>query len=188
MIKKQIIISVIYLLLTAFTFNAGIDTIALLDLKGNTVKLNQLSKYKATALFFLSPECPLCQSYTLTINNLQKKYNDKSINFIGIVPTKNYSVNDINEYKRSYKSTLTILRDIDNKLVDKIGATITPEVFLVNDKGVVLYSGRIDNWAIELGRKRTVITQFDLINAIDLVLKNQPIKVKKTKAIGCFIE
>ena len=58
MIKKQIIISVIYLLLTAFTFNAGIDTIALLDLKGNTVKLNQLSKYKATALFFLSPECP----------------------------------------------------------------------------------------------------------------------------------
>jgi thiol-disulfide isomerase/thioredoxin len=187
-IKKQIIFFISCFILFGFTAQNGIQNVPLLDLKGNTFKLNQLHKYKATAIFFMSPECPLCQNYTLTINQLIKKYNGKAIDFIGVVPTKDFLVADILKYKRSYKSNLNLVRDSENKLVKKLGATITPEVFLVDSKGVILYSGRIDNWAYELGKKRTVITAHDLVDAIESVLNNKPVKIKKTKAVGCFIE
>jgi thiol-disulfide isomerase/thioredoxin len=187
-IKKQIIFFISFFMLFGFTAQNGIQNIPLLDLKGNIVKLNQIHKYKATAIYFISPECPLCQSYTLTINQLIKKYNGKAIDFIGVVPTKNFSMSDILNYKRIYKSNLNLVCDTGNKLVKKIGATITPEVFLVDSKGVTIYSGRIDNWAYELGKKRTVITAHDLVDAIESVLNNKPVKIKKTKAVGCFIE
>jgi hypothetical protein len=117
-----------------------------------------------------------------------QKYSAKSIQFIGVVPTNDFSVADIVDYKRQYKSNLNLVRDTKSQLVKKIQATITPEVFLFDAKGSVLYSGRIDNWAYELGRKRTVITEHDLKDALESVVNNKPIKVKKTKAVGCFIE
>lgn len=177
-----------FLLLSGFTAQNSIQQIPLLDLKGHTFYLNNLHKYKATVIVFMSPECPLCQSYTLTINQFIQKYANKSVQFIGVVPTNDFSVNDIVDYKRKYKSNLTLMRDTKSQLVKKIRATITPEVFLLDTKGSVLYSGRIDNWAYELGRKRTVITEHDLKNALEAVVNNKPIKVKKTKAVGCFIE
>ena len=176
------------LLLSGFTAQNSIQQIPLLDLKGKTFYLNNIHKYKATVIVFMSPDCPLCQSYTLTINQLMQKYSSKSIQFIGVVPTNNFSVADIVDYKRQYKSNLNLVRDAKCQLVKKIKATITPEVFLLDAQGGVLYSGRIDNWAYELGRKRTVITEHDLKDVLESVVNNKSIKVKKTKAIGCFIE
>lgn len=188
MIKRIIFVWVSCLLFWGFTAQNSIQQIPLLDLKGQTFYLNNLHKNKATVVVFMSPECPLCQSYTLTINQLMQKYASKSIQFIGVVPTNDFSVKDIVDYKRQYKSNLNLVRDTKNQLVKKMQATITPEVFLINDKGSVLYSGRIDNWAYELGRKRTVITEHNLKDALESIVNNKPIKVKKTKAVGCFIE
>jgi hypothetical protein len=52
----------------------------------------------------------------------------------------------------------------------------------------VIYQGRIDNWAYELGKKRKVITEYNLKDALTSVLLNKPISVSKTKAVGCYIE
>ena len=46
----------------------------------------------------------------------------------------------------------------------------------------------MDNWLGELGRRRQVITEFYLKDAIESYLNEEEIKIKKTKAIGCFIE
>jgi thiol-disulfide isomerase/thioredoxin len=171
-----------------FTAQNSIPNIPLFDLKGNIFRINQLHKYKATVIFFLSPECPLCQSYTLTINQLIKKYNGKPIQFIGVIASKDFSVDDILSYKRNYKLNLNLVRDAKSLLAKKLGATITPEVFVLGPTGVIRYSGRIDNWAYDLGKKRTLITEHNLIDAIDSVICNKSVKIKKAKAVGCFIE
>jgi len=188
MIKKQTIILMTCFMFLGFTAQNSVSNIPLLDLKGNIFRINQLHKYKATVIFFLSPECPLCQSYTLTINQLIKKYNGKPIHFIGVIASEDFSVDDILNYKRSYKLNLNLVRDTKSLLAKKLGATITPEVFLLGATGLISYSGRIDNWAYDLGKKRTLITEHNLIDALEAVLQNKSVKIKKTKAVGCFIE
>lgn len=165
-----------------------INTISLLDLKGASVSLHKYVGKSATVFIFISPECPLCQSYTLTINKLLTSYQNDSIRFIGIVPGMDFSAEEIVAFKRKYKTDLLLLRDPLNKLTHALKATITPEVFMVNQQQQVIYQGRIDNWAYEVGRKRTVITEHDLRDAIEAFKRHQPINKRKTKAIGCFIE
>ena len=165
-----------------------INTISLLDLKGASVSLHKYVGKSATVFIFISPECPLCQSYTLTLNKLLATYQNDSIRFIGIVPGTDFSAEQVVAFQRKYKTNLLLLRDPLNKLTHLLKASITPEVFMVTKQQQVIYQGRIDNWAYEVGRKRTVITEHDLRDAIEAFKQYQPIKKPKTKAIGCFIE
>jgi thiol-disulfide isomerase/thioredoxin len=97
---------------------------------------------KQTAVYvFISPECPLCQNYTKTLNAFHQTYASKQIALVAIVPGK-----------------------------------------------ALVYAGRIDNWAYAPGRKRTIITEHDLRNALNAYVAGKPVPVSKTKAVGCFIE
>jgi thiol-disulfide isomerase/thioredoxin len=158
------------------------------DVNGNAHSDESLRKGKTTVYFFISPECPLCQSYSLTMRTLHTQYAAKGIEFVGIVPGNDFDEMDIVTYKNKYKIPFKMWRDSKMELTSKYNATITPEAIVVDAKGKALYQGRIDNWAYELGKKRKVITEHDLINALDLILANKPVKVSKTKAIGCYIE
>lgn len=185
---RKISLAVILFLTLSFQKPQPISSIPLTTLKNQTTTFPFSANAKATVIYFLSPECPLCQSYTLTINNLATAYKSKGIAFIGIVPGKEHSLSTILNYKRSYKLNLTILVDEQLKLTKQLGATITPEVIVLSTQKQILYKGRIDNWAYELGRKRKVITDHNLKDAIEAILHHQPIKTTQTKAVGCFIE
>src|SRR5437870_1959978 len=74
------------------------------------------------------------------------------------------------------------------RLTDFLGAGTTPEAVVVDGSGHTVYSGAIDNRAADLGQRRIVITEHYLADALDSVVKGQPVKVKKTNAVGCFIE
>lgn len=156
--------------------------------KGERITDDELIQKGTTVLYFLSPECPLCQSYSLTINELWKKYADKGIQMVGIIPGTEYSDLDISTFKHKYKLPIVLWRDEQLALTRKYHATVTPEVIVVNTKGKVYYQGRIDNWAYEVSKKRRVITEHNLNDALNSIVNKQPVTVTKTKAIGCFIE
>ncbi len=137
-------------------------------------------------IYFLAPECPLCQNYALAMRELALKYPD--VNFAGIFPGKEYNQTEIRQYLIRYDLNFNSYSDPDFKLVNTFGATITPEAFLLDSANQVIYSGAIDNWAISLGQKRLVVTKKYLEDAI-LALKDQrKIDPSKSKAIGCFIQ
>jgi peroxiredoxin len=167
---------------------ADIFSFTLKDSFNKDFAFSQLKKNKASVLVFLSPECPLCQSYSLTLNELQHKFAANNIHFYGLVPDKSFSDADVNAFAKQYKITMPLLRDSEQKVTRYTGATITPEVVVVNEKGATVYRGRIDNWAYELGKKRRVITERELLDVLTAISSGKTIKVKKTKAIGCFIE
>jgi hypothetical protein len=52
----------------------------------------------------------------------------------------------------------------------------------------VVYSGAIDNWAVDLGQKRQVITEFYVRDVLQALIHQQTIPYAKTQAIGCFLE
>lgn len=187
--KLQLLtLAIILFLLNSFQLHLGWEKTTLVNLNGQTSTTQAIIQRKPTVFIFISPECPLCQSYTLTINQLIKKYTNKGIQFIGIVPGMDFTQKQVLSFNRTYKSTLPIWFDKHLKLTRAIGASITPEVFFISNNGKLLYSGRIDNWAYELSKKRKVITHHDLINALEAYIHHKPITTLKTKAVGCFIE
>lgn len=143
---------------------------------------------KALVLVFLSPECPLCQAYSLTLRNLFEEYNDKSIEFVGVVSGKWFKFDDIQLFQKKYKLPFQLILDTTKTLSQKYNARITPQAIVVSSLDSVLYSGRIDNWMYELGKKRKKPTETSLKNALDDILHTGKVKVPETLAIGCFIE
>lgn len=147
-----------------------------------------LGSGKATAILFLQPECPFCNSYGKTLRQLDSTITKAGITFIAVVAGKNYPEEDIKVYREQNRFTFPILLDPDFVLKDRLNAIITPEVFLVSNKGETLYRGLIDNWAYEIGKVRPVVSKHYLTDAVTAFLNNLPIQPDSTKAIGCYIE
>ncbi|MBX7204218.1 MAG: redoxin domain-containing protein [Bacteroidia bacterium] len=166
----------------------AVFSITVKDSYGNRVSSAEWQHNKTSVVFFLSPQCPLCQSYSLNIRQLQQQFENDSVKFYAIIPDSSFSNQTINEFKKTYSLSLPVWRDDRKQLTRLLGAKVTPEVFVLNEKATVLYSGRIDNWAYAVGQKRQVITQHELLDALTAVSQHKEITVKKTKAIGCFIE
>jgi thiol-disulfide isomerase/thioredoxin len=147
-----------------------------------------LQNNKAAVFVFLATDCPLSQSYTLTLNNLAKEFEPKRIGFYGVFSGDAISKSAIDEFVSTYHVSLPVTLDPQGKLADFFGATTTPEAFLTDSSGRTLYKGAIDNWAPGLGQHRTVITQHYLYDALQSVQAGKPVQVKETQAVGCFIE
>lgn len=138
---------------------------------------------------FMSPECPLSENYSKTINELSVEYAEKNVHFYVVFPGIFYPRPQIEVFiERYHLSTEMVIYDPDHLFKDYFSATITPEAFLTDVTGTILYRGAIDNWAITLGKQRQVITEHYVIDALESAIKNEKIKTKKTRAVGCIIE
>ena len=155
---------------------------------GQAFDISEIKKNKASVFVFLSPDCPLSQKYSLTVKNQADKYLEKSIDFYLVFPGKLYKTEEIKNFLFEYELRLPSVLDSEKKLTKILGASVTPEAFLLDSAGKTIYSGAIDNWFIEPGKQREVITEHYLDEAIESCLKNIPAKNKQTKPVGCIIE
>tara|TARA_R110002050_G_scaffold18755_7_gene54448 strand:+ start:8031 stop:9026 length:996 start_codon:yes stop_codon:yes gene_type:complete len=137
-------------------------------------------------LFILGTDCPISQKYMTELKNLYKKYQG-DVDFYGIVPS-NYSKSQIKLFKKAYAVPFDILKDKNNEYAKELGATVTPEAYLLNRKGEIHYYGAINNWFYELGKNRRVVTEHYLNDAIKAVLVGEKVTINRTTAVGCFIE
>lgn len=164
----------------------NIFTLKLKTLDGKEFKLSETKKNKGVVCIFISPDGSLCQKYSLTLNEQQKLFAPKKIKYIGIICGKQYTIQEINHYKKIFNTQFDLLIDENYDLQKKLGATVTPEVFLVTNLGKTIYSGRIDDWV--LNPEKPKVTEHNLKDAVNSYLAGKPIKIKKTKAVGSLIE
>jgi peroxiredoxin len=141
---------------------------------------------KAKLYIFLLDDCNICQSYTLKINELYEQYSE-CVEFVGVFPNIASTPQEINDFKEKYSIKFELIEDFDKTLAKKLEASITPEVFLLNPLQEIIYQGRIDDEFVQVGKRRKHITSSDLKNALQAFQENLPIAVKKTQAVGCFI-
>ncbi|MES2133828.1 MAG: redoxin domain-containing protein [Bacteroidota bacterium] len=139
-----------------------------------------------TVFVFLSETCPICKSYTLPLKTLYKTYKDKPLKFIGVFPNYYSTQQEIAEFKKTYAIPFELIKD-DGTLTKKFNATVTPQAFVLNSKGEIVYSGRIDNSFYAIGKRRTTITSNDLDNAIKHLLAKDLVTTPSTEAVGCII-
>ena len=172
------------------TYNVPtISHIKLRSLDGEFCHIEENKNVSATIIFFISPECPLCKNYSLNIKQLSAQYLKKGFRFIAIVPGNRYTIPQVKEYKTTYGlKNISFYFDPNFELVHMLKAKVTPEVFVLDQTGKLVYNGRIDNWVYELGKKRKVITEHNLADVLFALDQHIIVTYKSVKALGCFIE
>jgi len=176
----------VILILQIFTFYCS-NAQKLYSDKGQVFDFKNLKQNKASIIIFFDPECPICEKYTKNIIEIDKMYSEVGIEIYIIYPFKILEAKSLSAFRDEFKFDLPIIYDPKRKLLKKLKAKYSPEVFLLDNKQKTLYHGAIDNWFYGLGRNRVVPTEFYLLDAINAFKNNQNIKFKYVEPVGCML-
>ncbi|HEY6436249.1 MAG TPA: thioredoxin family protein [Ignavibacteriaceae bacterium] len=160
-----------------------IDNFTLIDYNGKKHSLSDYKDSKAIVIIFVATECPVSNAYNSRMENLYKEYSPKNIEFLGINSNKAETVEMMKEHAVENDLTFTILKDANNIVADEFDASVTPEVYVLDDDYNVLYHGRIDN-----SKNEAEVTSKDLENVLNEILAGKEVTTKATKAFGCSIK
>ncbi len=153
----------------------------LTDIDGKTHKLAEL-KDKIVVLEWWNQDCPACQAATPTMIETSRKLGEKGIVWIAVDST-HYQTADKNKAFRDSKSLpYPIAMDTDGKVGRAYGAKTTPHMFVIN-KGVLAYSGAIDNGAFGKPGDRVYVAE-----AVEELLAGKPVTLAETKPYGCSVK
>ncbi|TND03926.1 MAG: alkyl hydroperoxide reductase [Bacteroidetes bacterium] len=159
----------------------------LTDFEGKPLGVN-FDPAKTTVFVFLSPDCPLCQSYTSLLSGMSDSIKACRMQLFGVFPGSFYTPEEIEAYRSEYAVRFPCVQDKRMWLCDTLGATVTPEAFVMDVSGKILYRGRIDDWMYDIGRKKPAPTRHDLRQALREVCSGRKVSVPETVPVGCFIE
>ncbi|MFO0944641.1 MAG: redoxin domain-containing protein [Planctomycetota bacterium] len=156
------------------------------DHRGAEKRLSELAGDRHVVLAFLGAECPLAKVYGQRLTKLAKEYADKGVVFVGIDSNSQDSLTDIAAYVNGTGITFPVLKDNNAVVADTLNATRTPEVFLLDQKRVLRYRGRIDD-QFGIGYAREEATDRYLAAAIDEVLAGKAVSKETVDPVGCLI-
>jgi peroxiredoxin len=142
---------------------------------------------RAVVLFFLTTDCPLCNTYVPEMNRIAQAYGARGVAFYGVQGDATIADDEVRRHVKDYAYSFPYLFDPDERLATYTGATSTPEAAVLSPGGELLYLGRIDNRLEDFGKQRTQVTEFDLRNALDAILAGKAVPHARTKALGCAI-
>ncbi len=136
--------------------------------------------------FFLAEDCPICRYYAGEMQQLYADFQREGVSFRGVFPVKTSSQRSIESFQQSHDIPFPLVKDVNQFLTHKYDAQVTPEAILTLGDSV-LYRGRIDDRFDRPGRQRRHVTQHELRDALTAVLAGQPVPLRETQAVGCFI-
>jgi peroxiredoxin len=142
-----------------------------------------------TVYIFMSEDCPVCQNQTLPLRKLYETYKDQGVGFINVFSNLSSVDSTINWFQYKYKLNFPTIYDSTQVFARQLNAKITPEVVVVNHSknNSVVYRGAVDNAYPTLGKRRTVVTQHYLNDALTALLNGSASYLADTKAVGCYI-
>ena len=159
------------------------ENFTLPDYNGVKHSIAEYKDAKAVVLMFIATQCPVSNGYNERMVALQNDYKSKNIVFIGINANKQESAEEVKQHAHDHGFEFTILKDQNNVIANKLGATVTPEIFVLTPSLDIVYHGRIDD-----SRREPAITSKDLRNALDEIVSGKPVTISETKAFGCTIK
>ena len=172
----------IIIILLFFALQFGTSQSQSQDLNKAQSNTDSLSLY-----LFLLDDCPICLNYTPLLNDLYTEYGSR-INFQGYFPNFSSKPNKIDHFKETYQIEFPLQTDYYKEHAKKWNAQVTPEAILYNNTTKkIIYQGRIDNKFVRLGKRRNVVTEHNLVNAIELTLESKEVLPTFAEPIGCFI-
>ena len=158
---------------------------------------HSLSDYKGkfVVLEWFNPDCPFVKKHYNSGNmpGLQKEYSTKGVVWLSInssAPGKegSYTAQGFNKYMTSKGAAPTaVLLDTDGKVGHLYDAKTTPDMYVIDPKGDLIYQGAIDDTPgtdpAEIKTARNYVSA-----ALDLSFSGKPVAVSSTKSYGCSVK
>ncbi|MGD0223371.1 MAG: redoxin domain-containing protein [Terriglobia bacterium] len=156
------------------------------DIEGHRISLFG-QDVKAAVLFFITNDCPITNSYIPEINRIVANYKARKTAFYAVYTDPTVSIPAIRRHALEFGLHIPLIPDTAHYLVHRVGATVTPEVAVLERGGKLVYLGPIDDLYVDFGKRRAAPTQWYLRQALDAVLSGKPVAIPAVNPIGCFI-
>jgi len=166
-------------------------------LRGADGKTHSLADYKGkfVVLEWTNPQCPFVHKFydSGTMQNLQKQETAKGVAWLRInssaaglegyqSPTDIVSYEDTNHVA----STATLI-DASGKVGHLYGARNTPQMFVIDPKGILIYAGGIDNKPSANPADIPTAKNY-VIAALDEAMAGKPVSVPVSRPYGCGVK
>jgi peroxiredoxin/mono/diheme cytochrome c family protein len=153
---------------------------------GRAVELNA-TKGGAAALIFYSSECPISNAYSPTLNRIAEEFPAKSLRLVGVCTDPDLSAAEVATHAKDFGLKFPVVHDKNITLAAQLGATVTPEAFVLDDQGRIRYHGRIDDQFAARQKRNANSQTRELHDAIAAVLEGRAVVPAEVPAVGCPI-
>ncbi|HYV53087.1 MAG TPA: thioredoxin family protein [Chitinophagaceae bacterium] len=159
------------------------------DISGKEVSFKDAIKKNGLLVMFSCNTCPVVHKYESRTVAICKKALDKNIGVILLNSNEasrddGDSYDDMKDYAKKLGYTWNYVVDTKSTMADAFGANRTPECFLFDKNGKLVYHGAIDDNSAgpdEVTRKHLSI-------AIDESIAGKDVSTKNTRSVGCSIK
>lgn len=126
-------------------------TVPLLSPEGLPVAMNNYNERRATAVLFLSTRDDGTSAQAQAIAALNQKHHEHhSVLFVGIFPNPEETPKEIRAFCQAKGFNFPVYLDPGLKAAKQFGAAVTPEAFLLDNGGKLLYRGSVERLAAAL--------------------------------------
>jgi peroxiredoxin len=167
----------------ALAIGAAAPDFTLPDADGKEHSLASLKGKSGTLILFIATQCPVSNAYNARMQKLADDYRARGVNVVGINSNSTEPAAEVKQHAADNGLNFTILKDPGNQIADRYDAQVTPEAYLLDASGKLVYHGRIDN-----SRTGYLITANDLRDALEATLAGKPVEKAEVKAFGCSIK
>jgi peroxiredoxin len=164
------------------------------DTKGQN---HQLSQYKGkwVVLEWYQPDCPFVRKHygSGNMQALQKEFTAKGVVWLSIDSSApgqegNYPADKLNEIASSQGAARTaLLLDPDGKVGHAYGAKTTPDMYIINPEGKLVYEGAIDSKPTTAVADLKTATNYVKV-ALDDSMTGKSVPQTVTRPYGCSVK
>ena len=158
------------------------------DLIGVEDKRHSLAdcKSKLVVLVFIANHCPVSAAYEERLKQLAVDYCERDVELVAISVSQLDSdrLDKMKERGKDSKFSFPYLQDASQAIGRRYGATMTPQVFVLNAERRIAYMGAFDDRWKDAAKVETHYTRA----AIDALLAGKPPEIRETRPVGCAIE
>ncbi len=164
------------------------------DIEGTSAKLSDF-KGKFVVLEWFNHGCPFTEKHYKSdkMQDLQRKYTEEGVVWISINSTSDGHANyrdaamSRKEAEAYGASSTYIVLDPSGEIGKLYGAKTTPDIFIINPEGKLVYMGAADSIAsTEVEDIPKATNYIDL--ALTEALAGKPVSMPETKPYGCSVK
>lgn len=164
-----------------------VDFQDLLGVDGQRYSAASFKHKPILALIFTGNACPTAKAWDGELIRLQRMFDHFGLQIVMVNPNNPY-LSPEDTFDRMVKRAETggfnfpYVKDEGAVLAKRLGATVTPQVFVFDAVGDLRYTGRIAD-----SRRPAATMRYDLMEAVEELAAGLDVTVQSTEPFGCSL-
>lgn len=159
------------------------------DISGKEITLKEAMKANGLLVMFSCNTCPVVINNQVRTKEICKYATQQNIGVVLLNSNEgnrksSESLSSMQDYGQGQGFTWYYAVDKNNELADAFGASRTPECYLFDKNGKLIYHGAID----DSPNDATGVKRVHLKEAMNEAVAGKEVSVKQSKSVGCSIK